>query len=206
MTELTFDDASYTWLLFWITYWVSGIVLTYINRKERPPIKLFEVITSAVMNMGWTFIGIVIVHYLPIRIINDYNIIIKYLLSILIAEVWFYHAHIMVHHPQLYQKIHKQHHEFTNNVYALTALYCSGYEAVVCNLLSVSIGPLMLGIRGWYLYFWIILISFNAVFSHSGMVIDWVNNGSHDLHHASYTYNYGTIGLFDWIYGTYKSQ
>ena len=204
MSDLTFKDSVYTWILFWITYWVSGIILTYINRKERPPIKLFEVIITLIINMCWTFLGIVIAYHLPIRIINDYNIVIKYLLSVLITETWFYHAHVFSHHPQIYGKIHKKHHEFTTDSYALIALYCSGYEAVVCNLFSVSLGPLMLGIRGWYLYAWIILVSFNSVFTHSGMVVDWVNNGSHDLHHKSYSYNYGTIGLFDWIYGTYK--
>lgn len=204
MSDLTFKDSVNTWILFWTTYWISGIILTYINHDKRPAKNLTNVLLTLILNMGWTFIGIVIAYYLPIRIINDYNIVIKYLLSILIAEIWFYHLHVFSHHPQIYQKIHKLHHEFTNDSYALIALYCSGYEAVICNLFAVSLGPLMLGIRGWYLYAWIILVSFNSVFTHSGIVVDWVNNGSHDLHHKSYSYNYGTIGLFDWIYGTYK--
>lgn len=84
-------------------------------------------------------------------------------------------------------------------------MYCSWYEAVICNLMAVGLGPVMLSIPAPYIYIWFALVAFNSTFTHSGFKWGWVIDGSHDLHHSSgFTVNYGTLTILDRIYGTYK--
>ena len=207
MEDLTFENAIWSWGIFWISYWISGIYLSYKAHvaKLRIVTDLYKIINCLLLNMIWTFIGTVTIFYLPLKLTVNPNIIIKIILINLITELWFYHAHIMVHQGQLYKRIHKRHHEFTKP-YALTALYCSGYEAVFCNLFAVGIGPVILNLNSYVLYFWFALVAINSTFSHSGFRLGWLMDGSHDIHHIQFKYNYGTLGLFDWIYGTYPNS
>jgi len=203
MSDVTFESAMYSWLIFWITYWIGGIYFSYKARKIRPISRVKTVLSNLIMNMMWSFLGTVVIFHIPIRLDTGYNIVVRLLLCNLITEIWFYHIHIMVHHPQLYKRFHKQHHEFTHP-YALTALYCTGYEAVVCNLFSVSLGPIMLNVGSPYIYIWFVLVSLNSTFTHSGLRLGWLMDGGHDLHHEVFKFNYGVLTLFDRLYGTYK--
>ena len=152
--------------------------------------------------MVWTFVGTIFIFYIPIRLDTSFNIIIRLLLCNLVTEIWFYHIHIMLHQKFLYKKFHKQHHEF--KFYSLTAMYCTGYEAVVCNLFAVALGPVMLNITAPYIYVWFGLVALNSTFTHSGFTAGWLMDGSHNIHHKFIRYNYGTLSIFDRIYGTYK--
>ena len=203
MSDLTFENAIYSWGVFWIFYWISGVYLSWKGNNIRPVERAQEVVNCLALNMVWTFVGSIILFYIPIRLDTTFNIIIKLLLCNLVTEVWFYHVHLMLHHPQLYKKFHKRHHEFTHP-YALTAMYCTGFEAVFCNLLAVGLGPVMLNITAPYLYIWFGLVAMNSTFTHSGFRLGWLMDGSHDIHHESYRYNYGTLTIFDRLYGTYK--
>lgn len=202
MSELTFENAMYSWLIFWLVYWVSGIYLSWKGRQIRPVKKLLKVLNCLWQNMVWTFLGSIFIFYIPLRLETSFNIIIRLLLCNLITEIWFYHVHLMLHHQQLYVKFHKRHHEF-RYPYALTAMYCTGYEAVFCNLFAVSLGPIMLNIPPPYLYIWFGLVSLNSTFTHSGFRLGWLMDGSHDIHHETFKSNYGTITIFDRLYGTY---
>lgn len=203
MSELIFENAVYSWLIFWIIFWISGVYLSWKGHSNRPVIHLSKVLNNLGLNMIWTFLGTVLIFYIPIRIVNSFNIINKMILCNLITEIWFYHIHLMVHSPILYKKYHKRHHEFSEP-YALTALYCSGYEAVFCNLFAVSLGPVMLQIPPPYLYIWFGVVSLNSTLSHSGFRLAWLMDGGHDIHHQSFNYNFGLLTIFDRIYGTYK--
>lgn len=201
MSDIDINNAVYSWGIFWVVYWISGIVFSYANRKNRPVEDLGDVVKTLIANMGWTLVGTVIVFVLPLRMDIQTNIIIKILLTNLITEIWFYHVHLMCHHPALYVKYHKTHH-FYKQPNALTALYCSSYEAVICNVFAVGLGPVMLNITAPYLYIWFGLVALNSTFSHSGMTIKYLSDGSHDKHHHNPTTNFGTIGLFDMLYDT----
>ena len=202
MSDLTFNNAMYSWLVYWIVYWISGTYLSWKGNTIRPVVKLSKVLNTLGLNMVWTFIGSIFIFYIPLRLDTSFNIIIKLLLCNVITEIWFYHIHIMVHNPQLYKRFHKLHHEF-RYPYALTAMYCTGYEAVFCNLFAVALGPIMLNIPSPYLYIWFGLVSLNSTFTHSGFRLGWLMDGSHDIHHEYSTRNFGTLTIFDRIYGTY---
>jgi sterol desaturase/sphingolipid hydroxylase (fatty acid hydroxylase superfamily) len=62
----------------------------------------------------------------------------------------------------------------------------------------------MLNITTPYLYIWFALVALNTTFTHSGFKLGWLMVGGHDIHHESYKFNYGTLDIFDRLYGTYK--
>ncbi len=118
-------------------------------------------------------------------------------------DIWFYHVHLMIHHPQLYTKIHKlHHHNKMTQPYALTSLYCSPFEAVFLNVFATSLGPIIFQIPPPYLYIWYFFVSLNSAATHSGLSIPYLIDGAHDIHHKTFTHNYGISIYFDWIYGT----
>ncbi len=47
-------------------------------------------------------------------------------------------------------------------------------------------------------------ISFFQLHQLTKRTMGWVIDGSHDEHHKSYSVNFGTLTIFDRIYGTYK--
>ncbi len=184
---LNLSNAINCWGIFWTAYWISGIYLSYkayyVN-KICDIDRLGDVILSLFCNMFWTFVGTVVIFYLPVRITVDIHVIFKLLLSVL-----FYHSHYMIHNGVLYKRYHKKHHEFTNNSYALVALYCTWYEAIFVNLFSASLGPVLLDLETPYLYFWYIAVALNSVLTHSGFTYGWLIDDSHDKHHTHFNYN-----------------
>lgn len=211
---ITFENAFYSWFIFWIFYWISGTFLTWKAHNEDLVVitKLDIVIQVLFVNMIWTFFGTVIIFYLPLKIIVENYILnfilsfnfVKFILCMFITDFWFFHIHAMCHCSFLYKKIHAKHHEFNNeNMYALVGMYSSGYESIVCNLFSASIGPIILELDTLYLYIWFALVGINSTFSHSGFTYGWLFDGTHGEHHKSRK-NLGTMTLFDTLYGTYK--
>lgn len=207
MEVITIDVAVYSWLIFWFTYWIFGSFLswkTHINgiRKVKD---LGEVVSVVVTNMLWTLFAIILLYLCPLRAWTDAHVVVKLFLTYIFTDIWFYHFHIMIHHPQLYKKIHKlHHHEKMKEPYALTALYCTPYEAMFLNVFSTSFGPVIFQLPPPYLYIWYFLIAINSVATHSGITIPYILDGNHDRHHQNYNSNYGLSIYFDWIYGTYS--
>lgn len=195
--------AINSWIIFWLTYWSVGGMLTWYTNKFKKVERLPEVITVLITNMFWTLLGVVFLCFLPLRALTNTHIIIKLFLTYFITDIYFYHVHIMLHHPQLYSALHKMHHSFQNNNYSLVALYCTPYEAIFLNVFAVSWGPVIFQIPPPYIYIWFNLVAFNSVFTHSGLNIPYVYDNLHDIHHKLFNYNYGTSVYLDKIYGTF---
>lgn len=124
-------------------------------------------------------------------------------LSAVIREALFYYSHRILHIPQLYAPIHKFHHKFTAPV-ALAAQFAHPVEHFISNILPVLIPPQLLRchIVTWWIFLGLELIETTTV--HSGY--DFFLCGiarMHDLHHEKFRVNYGTMGLFDRIHGTF---
>ena len=196
-----------SWCTFWLTYWISGIFLTWKahHEKVREITNLKEVCTVLIINMFWTLLGVLMLAFLPLRIITDTHIIIKLILTYLIADIWFYHFHVMLHQPDIYKYLHKTHHKFLHP-YGLTALYCTGYEAIFLNVFSVSIGIIIFQVPSPYIYIWYSLVALNSVCSHSGYKFWIFIDGSHEFHHTHNNKNFGFSPWFDMLYGTYYSE
>ena len=205
MEAVTVNVAIYSWFVFWITYWIVGGLMSWRAHVTgiRNVTMLKEVVSVVVVNMMWSFIGLIVLCFLPLRVNVEVHIFFKLFFTYVITELWFYHLHCFAHNVQMYKHLHKLHHKF-KEPYALTALYCTGYETVVINCFAVGIGPIIFQIPPPYIYLWFIIVAVNSVATHSGYSFYMLIDRAHDLHHFKFCYNYGTSPYLDMLYGTYK--
>ena len=204
--EMTINTAIISWTIFWVTYWISGLLLTWKAHidKVREITNLKEVCTVLFINMFWTFLAVLLLFHLPLRAMTDSHIIIKLTLTYLLADCWFFHMHIMLHAADLYRNLHKMHHKY-RLPYALTALYCTGYEVIFLNTFAGGLGIIIFQVPTPYVYIWFFLVALNSVCSHSGYKFWILIDGSHEIHHTTNNKNYGFSPWFDMLYGTYYS-
>lgn len=123
----------------------------------------------------------------------------------LIREILFWHSHRLLHHPWFYVPIHKFHHRFTAPV-ALAAQYAHPVEHLFANILPVSTPPQMVGahiITNWVFLGFVLV---ETIMVHSGYDFAGGMARMHDLHHERFVGNYGTIGVLDRVYGTYRRK
>lgn len=121
---------------------------------------------------------------------------------ILMDDFFFYWGHRLLHHPLLYSRIHKEHHEYTVTV-SISAEYAHPTEYVLGNILPVFAGPKLLGssMHLITLLVWLTFKIFRAASIHSGYSFPWspfqATEEFHSLHHSLNTGNYAT-GLRVW--------
>jgi methylsterol monooxygenase len=59
----------------------------------------------------------------------------------------FYYIHRLVHHPKLYKKVHKKHHEYIAPI-AMATIYSTATEHLIANTIPTVVGPIILGLFG----------------------------------------------------------
>lgn len=103
--------------------------------------------------------------------------------SIIVREIYFYYSHRLLHMPPFYRWFHKKHHEWTAPV-ALSAVYATTFEHLVCNLAPVGLGPFLFNSH----FFTSLAFSIYAIVmtlqDHSGYKFPYYFDPTmHDLHH-----------------------
>ena len=68
------------------------------------------------------------------------------------------------------------------------------------------VGPLIYPSCLYTIYIWTVIVTLNAVFAHCGLDLPGFTVKTHDLHHRYLSYNYGTIGFSDMIWGTARNE
>ncbi|KAI9298629.1 hypothetical protein K502DRAFT_299252, partial [Neoconidiobolus thromboides FSU 785] len=124
------------------------------------------------------------------------------IIYLLITEVGFYYVHRLLHHPLLYAKFHKLHHEFTAPI-GLAAVYATVPEFMFSNMLPLMLGPLILRSHPLTVYFWFIFAILNTVTVHSGYNLPFLRPAAgHDYHHEKFHYMFGLLGILDRFHKT----
>ena len=131
-----------------------------------------------------------------------FEMITQGVLGVLLVELFFFCSHRLLHVQPLYSLVHKQHHEYKAPI-ALAAIYAHPLEALVGNTFAVMGPAFLVGFHAYTWYWGICLGFFSTQSSHSGYNID---GRFHDIHHEFTTFNYGSIGLLDYLLGTFKKM
>uniref|UniRef100_A0A8D0CEY3 Fatty acid hydroxylase domain containing 2 n=1 Tax=Salvator merianae TaxID=96440 RepID=A0A8D0CEY3_SALMN len=120
----------------------------------------------------------------------------------LLEEILFYYSHRLVHHPLLYKRIHKKHHEWTAPV-GIVCIYAHPVEHVISNMLPVIAGPIVMGSHVTSTTVWLSLAILATSISHSGYHLPFLPSPEfHDFHHLKFNQCYGVLGVLDHLHGT----
>ena len=76
--------------------------------------------------------------------------------ALLFLEFTFYWAHRLLHHPLLYARFHKQHHEYKGTI-GFAAEYASVFEQLVATYVSTVLLPM---VRGTHPLLWLLWLDF----------------------------------------------
>nr|GBN77912.1 Fatty acid hydroxylase domain-containing protein 2 [Araneus ventricosus] len=222
------EFALAVWGTFLFTsslYWILGLCYSLIDWTGRPASALkykiqsnasFQVPFGKVIQVvlfNQIFVGIpffILAYYLLNWRGYDsgkdlppfWRIVLEVAFCVLMAEIGFYYSHRLLHHRRIYKHIHKMHHEWTSPT-AISAMYCHPVEHLVSNLMSVLLGPLLLGSHMFTSWLWFSLIVFNTLNSHCGFHFPFLPSPeNHDFHHLNLNENYGGLGILDKFHGT----
>lgn len=129
-----------------------------------------------------------------------FSIFYKIPLCLLIFEVIFYHFHFIFHIHPIFKIFHFQHHKWITPM-GLSTFYCHPVEHVFLNITPLLISAKILnlnqiGFRIWHFLF----LTNNILYSHGCYNF----RNLHDKHHLDFDCNYGFLGIFDKLYGTFR--
>ena len=195
-------EVLYAWLAFWGMYIFSAAYLTlgaHITGIRKVTGNVWKVAKYNTINIVSTGVAAYMLSSIPT--LYDCNYITKIIGTLLVSEFWFYHSHVLLHYGPFYRYIHKLHHEYTEP-YALTGMYTHPLEILLSSVPSVGLGPVLFGVTGIPLYIWMCIVAFNTSSGHSGIYLWPIIDGTHDKHHSKFNINYGSLGIFDFLYST----
>lgn len=157
---------------------------------------------------------------------KDYLGSICYPFASFFYEIFFdllhYLSHRALHHPRVYQYLHKVHHTY-HNPSLLTTFYHHPIDVLVTNILPSLCTVWVFRIHGTHLALFFVYKTFIEVSGHSGKSLAprssfpqliWLPKCAgvelyaedHQLHHMDGSHNYGKrFSLWDKIFGTYKN-
>ncbi|XP_059126593.1 fatty acid hydroxylase domain-containing protein 2 isoform X2 [Peromyscus eremicus] len=192
---------------------------TFISRyriqlgKNEPvdPVKLRQSVRTVVFNQTMISLPMLVIFYPFFKWRGDpcsrelptfHWFLVELALFTLAEEIFFYYAHRLLHHPTLYKKIHKKHHEWTAPI-GVISLYAHPIEHVVSNMLPVMVGPLAMGSHLSSITLWLSLAVIITTISHCGYHLPFLPSPEfHDYHHLKFNQCYGVLGVLDHLHGT----
>lgn len=214
---VTLDYMFYALISFWTTFYISAYIFDNDDVVTRPKQQITKekVNRRLIGNVCATIMFLPVIPYIPELIVYN-NMFTKYICTALLAESWFHFTHLLLHTKYLYF-LHADHHAFITSS-SFGGLYCSFFEMIFVNLGS-AVFPL--AIAGNSFSFWEVIVIFNmlalnVVLGHSQSYKDpyWkdrlfffiIDNRCHEIHHKYLTKNYGSLGIFDYLLGTYQKE
>lgn len=215
---LTLWEQYICWGVFWGTYFLGAIFFPSDKAKTRPIAKITQtkVIHQLILNCIATTICVPVLMLIPQLIFWEYSIL-KLGLVALMAEVWFYYMHRLMHHRWFY-RWHADHHAFIQP-YALAGLYCSVVEMIWVIQLAMFLPYQIVGLSFGETLLSNVFVALSALKGHAGLyfytnwprwtpqwIISVAASLDHDIHHRTLKVNFGILYLLDRIHGTHRLQ
>ncbi|GFY76462.1 fatty acid hydroxylase domain-containing protein 2 [Trichonephila inaurata madagascariensis] len=196
---------------FIIKFKIPDPMTTKYPRITEP--RLQEVATQVLFNQTFVAIPVICFCYIlksymgydrGIRLPKIHIFVFHFIAQILAEEVFFYYSHRILHHPRLYKRFHKKHHEWISPV-GVSAIYCHPVEHVLSNVFPTFLGSVIVGSHVVSLYVWLIFATAYGVIVHSGYHLPFTPTPEfHHFHHLKFNQNFGVAGILDWLHGTDK--
>eukprot|EP01084_Bolivina_argentea_P025186 46841_1 len=214
------------WFLDVIPFWAVGLLYSYIDWKKPPLLTPFKIqpdyyvskedwikcakvtirnqlIAFVCLYVFWDIFPLLSTDAFSPELPTLLETVFNMLIFIPCTEIWFFSWHLVFHrHDWLYNHIHYFHHEYTAP-FALETLYVKPAEHIWVNLLSLVIGPFIMGshITIWYIFMAGSIMK--RVLAHSGYHFPMFYPADiHDFHHSTNWDNFGVIGVLDAFCGT----
>jgi len=189
----------------WMKLLKSTVCILFINQFIIMPI------ISAISNLWKAPLMRADYESLP----SPLEIIKQHLIFYVCTDLVTFIIHYFLHLKCLYPLIHKVHHDHKITI-SIASEYAHPIEFIFANLLSTSVGPMLLGSRVHMLTYgmWIVTRIINTTEGHSGYDIPFFFNGwsflpgganrsFHHFHHLKFRGNYGSeLTIWDRIFGT----
>jgi sterol desaturase/sphingolipid hydroxylase (fatty acid hydroxylase superfamily) len=130
-------------------------------------------------------------------------ILLQIAVAVLIIDGHFYLVHRALHTPKLYALIHKTHHAWRSPV-ACSAHDAHPLEYLFANLMPFAISSMVVGLHWVLVLVAFAFATFRLVAAHSGWRPRFLGSASHELHHQFLVVNFGIVGFWDRVFGTWK--
>ncbi|XP_077984820.1 fatty acid hydroxylase domain-containing protein 2-like [Glandiceps talaboti] len=106
-------------------------------------------------------------------------------ICLVVEEIGFFYTHRLLHHPVLYKRIHKLHHEWTAPI-SIVAVYSHPIEYFTSGILVGISGPLLMGSHLMTSWLWLFFSLVGICVHHSGYNFPGPLRHTtefHDFHH-----------------------
>lgn len=144
-------------------------------------------------------------NYSYIRLFTEFFIV------CFINDIFYYIFHRIVHFPQFYW-IHKDHHSYRKNSFALVNHYLLSSEICIF-IIPATIGPILLQSHIYIVWMYMIWTNFTGTYGHSGynfkLLNIFINPTDHDNHHKYPKTNFSTgffYSIVDRLFNTYNNK
>ncbi|XP_077135003.1 fatty acid hydroxylase domain-containing protein 2-like [Ranitomeya variabilis] len=110
-------------------------------------------------------------------------VLVELSIFVLVEEILFYYSHRLFHHPNIYKRVHNQHHEWTAPV-EVVAMYARPLEHIFSNMSPSMAKPMMMGSHVATIMLWFCLALISTKISHCGYHVPFLLSPEfHDFHH-----------------------
>lgn len=224
---LVFGDRQFTFLTMVIIYWLAGSVsfsvfawliervLKVDNaaaaqrlsvrvkpvKKQQYPTPTFQGVCKGEMK---AILSSSIILYLAPEVQRSSSATASFgwfVMWMVSADFCFYCAHARLH-TKRYRSLHAKHHEYSD-----TCSQVAGHKSLPEYVLTSITDLLPIFILGFdfkQLLAWTVIGNMYNLEGHSALSLFFIGSNFHDLHHTCYTGNYGIIGFWDRVFGTFN--
>jgi len=224
-----------TWLVHMITFWgLNGILFIFyrynlfpdkrINHGQMPPQSLINeclfnlAVSNFIVQPAGLYFGYDLFKYFGMDVFGPIPGPMiwarDFLVAVALNDTLFYWCHRLLHHPSIYQYVHKKHHRFNWSI-GIAAEFANPIEEVFSNLIPTLAANIFLGSHIVVFWAWLAMRLWETIDVHSGYSFSFspfsllpFQGGAarHDFHHAKNVGCYGSFTIFwDSVMGTDKA-